>query len=489
MGERIGRYELVRKIATGGMADVFLATQWGDGGFVRDVIVKRMHAHLAERREMVEDFANEAALLAELRLPGIAAVHEFQFAEDGHWWLVMERMHGPTLAAVQDAEISLGRTCPLAVGISVCIALAELLHELHEWQDETGENLGIVHGDLTPGNVVIRRDGRIALLDFGIAGGTEHRRQRQGEKHGIRGTLGYIAPETVAQTTLPDPRADVFSAGVLLFELTTGERLFPGDGLEFVNAVLETDAPSPKDRVAGYPSALATVVLDALARHRDARTPNAGLLASALTHFAQSKGIAVGRRVLADYVEARFPFAEEQPTERGAPPSDVHPLPPAILTPTDISRLSEAEHDDLLGDLDLFVPEANFTTLPPMPLDSTSTRSSSSSLKAERESAATLQAMPAPTDPATVPAPPQGEVEDLDVGIDWLALGSSTPESPTPTPSEEPTASRAPSVVPTHTQTRARRRDSSDGGKLPAARTSSNPPDSDGFYIYVAEDE
>lgn len=473
MGERIGRYELVRKIATGGMADVFLAFQWGDGGFVRDVVVKRMHAHLAERREMVEDFANEASLLAALRMPGIPAAHEFRFAEDGHWWLVMERMRGPTLAAVQGEEIALGRTCPLAVGISIVIALAELLHELHEWRDGTDEHAGIVHGDLTPGNVVIRRDGHVALLDFGIAGDTTHRRRRHGDAHGIRGTLGYIAPETVAQNTLPDHRADVFAAAVLLFELTTAQRLFPGDGLEFVNAVLDNDAPSPKDRVAGYPSALASIVLAALARDRDTRTATAGALATALSQFAEAKGIAVGRRVLADYVEARFPLADEEGLERGAPPPEVYPLPRAQQTDTDISRLSEEEHDDLLGDLDIFAPEESFRTLPPL---APSSSSMTARVKADRESAATLPAMPTPYDPATMPAPPP---EDIDVDVDW----------PAPSAKEPSATAAAPSVVPTQTQTRAKRRDSTTEGKLPKERVSSNPPDSDGFYIYVAEDE
>ncbi|MEM1413987.1 MAG: protein kinase [Myxococcota bacterium] len=315
MGELLDRFELVRKIATGGMADVWLARQWGDGGFVREVVLKRLHGHLAEQDGPRGDFENEAWLLATLSHPGIPRIHDFRREPDGRWYIAMERIPGPTLREVMDA----GGPLPAEQAVAIVAGLADVLDEIHEHRDpETGEHLGIVHGDLTPANVILRRDGRVALLDFGIAGTAAYRHARgaEGASAGMRGTFGYLSPEAVRGGGLVDHRADLFVAGVLLYELLTGAPPFPKDGVAFVNAVVEDEARPPREHREQLPPALDLLVLELLEKAPTQRPASAGELRDRLRAIDHA-----GRDALRRAVDALLPA------------SDVPASPPAVRPP------------------------------------------------------------------------------------------------------------------------------------------------------------
>lgn len=359
MTDLLGRFELVEKIATGGMGDVYLAYQWGDGGFVRPAVVKRLHQHLSEGAGALDDFRNEAELLGLLAHPGIPHVYDFRF-ESGRWYVAMEFLRGPTLGAVRRAELGAGRAMPWDAALNVALQLCDILGYVHERRDDrSGELLGIVHGDLSPDNVLLGRDGQVRLLDFGIAGGEEHRqRQRQREK-AIRGTLGYIAPEVIAEDQPVDARADVFALGVLIYEMTTGQRLFPGDGLNYVNAVLERSPTPPGELREHYPRELGALLARALSRDVDERPADMQALYGALEAVARARDLSVAKSIVRDYAEGLVPARDDRrlvPRER--PQGLVTQALPTVAAVNDPTKLSAQERAEILAGLsDFLLPE------------------------------------------------------------------------------------------------------------------------------------
>lgn len=350
--EVLGRYELVRKLATGGMADVFLARQWGDGGFHRPVLVKRMHAHLAENPVTVHDFRNEALLMAELAHPGIPAIFDFRF--DGSWLLAMEYVPGPTLGACRKHAAELGQSIPWSAVLNLMIGLCDVLSFVHERRDAAGDLRGIVHGDLGPENVIVGRDGRVRLIDFGIAGDRAHRETQREHVKGMRGTMGYVAPECVSGA-LGDARSDQFVVGVLLHELSTGKRVFPEDQMHFLDAVKNRAVPKPSERRPKYPAAIEAIVMRAMARDPAKRFESVHVLGEAL------RGIAVRSKVpLRPEVLSRYAAIVSAPdADPALPGRDAAPMPtvaaPGLPEIIDEGALSKAEHEEILADLDEFL--------------------------------------------------------------------------------------------------------------------------------------
>jgi serine/threonine protein kinase len=146
---KIGRYELLHKIAAGGMAEVYLARQWGQGGFFRDVVIKRLFPHFAEHEHAVRMFQDEARLLAELSHPDIPQVYDLGHA-DGHWYLAMEHVNGVTLTDLCRMATKLQRPMPLPVAIGIVSQVCMALHHAHEKRDREGRALKVVHRDVTP---------------------------------------------------------------------------------------------------------------------------------------------------------------------------------------------------------------------------------------------------------------------------------------------------------------------------------------------------
>jgi serine/threonine-protein kinase len=353
---RFGRYELLRKIAAGGMAEVFLARQWGEGGFFRDVVIKRLFRHLAEHPRALKMFQYEARLLAELSHPNIPQVFELGY-EDSTWYLAMELVDGHTVADVWRAGARAGNVMPMAVAAGVVLQAAEALHHAHERRDRGGNPLRIVHRDVTPHNAMLTRDGVAKVMDFGVA---QTAARRDTESGAVKGTFSYMAPEQVRARPL-DKRADVFALGVILYELTTGTRLYRGTDVQVMTAIVEQDAPPPSARVPGYPLDLEEIVMAALARDRQQRIPSAGHLALALEEFAVRHGLVIGVRAVGRYVQSVFPYEREREDELAMVSDDVDvadvPNRPDMQG-TDPELLGQDLDDpDLLADLDLLDPE------------------------------------------------------------------------------------------------------------------------------------
>lgn len=274
---KVGRYVVQAPIATGGMATVHLGKLLGTAGFSRDVAIKRLHPQYARDPEFVAMFLDEARLASRIGHPNVVPILDV-VAESGELFLVMELVVGESLA-------KLARTCPaglpLPIASSVVVGVLEGLHAAHEARGEEGEPLTIVHRDVSPQNVLVGSDGVARLIDFGVAKAAGNANAtRDGQ---IKGKVAYMAPEQLNAAPI-DRRADLYSVGVLLWELLTGRRYFGLVETEtaLVIRAMTTAAEPPSTIRSEVPAALDSVVLRSLEKDRDRRFSTAREMAQAL---------------------------------------------------------------------------------------------------------------------------------------------------------------------------------------------------------------
>ncbi|MFO0651583.1 MAG: serine/threonine-protein kinase [Polyangiales bacterium] len=275
---RIGRYTFVREIASGGMATVFLARA-RDGGVERDVAIKRLHPHLATEDEFVSMFFDEARLAARIRHPNVVATLEVDDLDGLS--IVMEYVDGPTLLEMARCEARRGARLPPPVVARVALDLLAGLAVAHDLRGDDGAPLELVHRDVSPHNVLVGVDGVARLTDFGIARASvrlSHTRDGQ-----MKGKIAYMAPEQVVADAC-DRRADLFAAGVVLWELFSGRRLFAGSSdAQILYALLQGQIPSVRSVVPDLPEGLDATLAKALSRDPDARWSSAAEFAAALS--------------------------------------------------------------------------------------------------------------------------------------------------------------------------------------------------------------
>jgi serine/threonine-protein kinase len=308
---RLGRYELTLRLATGGMAEVFLARQVGLGGFEKTVAVKRILPHLASSPEVVQMFLDEAQLAARLDHPHITHIYDFGSA-GGLPYLAMELVPGEDLAEIARMAAQRGLPVPPSALATLLIAACDALHYAHEMRGPTGQPLGIVHRDISPSNVLVRYDGGVKIADFGIARAeTRANRTHTGV---LKGKYAYMSPEQ-ARGEPVDRRADIWSLGVCGWELLAGRRLFARDSEPAItNAVLTARVPSPGTFRPDAPPGLADVILRALARDPAARWQTAQTMQLALEEYLSGAGTMPSKITLARYM--RHLFGAERAAER-----------------------------------------------------------------------------------------------------------------------------------------------------------------------------
>jgi hypothetical protein len=293
----VGRYVLHDEIASGGMGTVHLGRQQGGAGFFRIVAIKRLNPLLARQPEFLRMFLDEARLAGRVRHPNVVPTSDVVEA-DGEVLLVMEYVHGEPLSRLMRLTLERGQLPSPGIASAILSGVLYGLHAAHEATDERGEPLGVVHRDVSPQNVLVGADGVARLVDFGVAKATG-RLQTTSEGQ-IKGKLSYMPPEQI-QGQRVDRRADVYSAGVVLWEMLTGERLFMGENQgNTVQRVLLGDAPPPSRKVAGLPIAIDDVVLRALSREPSDRFSSAREMCSALLEACPS----APPHVVGEWVEA-----------------------------------------------------------------------------------------------------------------------------------------------------------------------------------------
>lgn len=290
----VGRYRVYAELASGGMATVHLGCLLGPAGFSKLVAIKCLHEQYALESDFVAMFLDEARLASSIHHPNVVASLDV-VAEQGELLVVMEYVHGETLAALLRLSRQLAAPPPLSVVTRVLSDALEGLHAAHV-ASLAGQCLNIVHRDVSPQNIMVGADGNTRVLDFGIAQAAL--RSHVTAAGTVKGKLAYMSPEQVLGEGV-DARTDVFAAGVVLWEALTGRRLFfAADSRDVVSLVLTSTVPAPSSVVPGLPAALDAVVLQALARDREQRYPTAHAFAEALRR-ASPEG---SRSEVADWV-------------------------------------------------------------------------------------------------------------------------------------------------------------------------------------------
>jgi serine/threonine protein kinase len=270
-GLTLGRYTLHAEIASGGMATVYLGRLNGPVGFGRTVAIKRLHPMYARDPEFVKMFLDEARLCARIQHPNVVPTLDV-VADAGEPFLVLDFVNGESVSALARAVRGAGTRIPSVVLASVIVGALRGLDAAHEARDERGEPLGIVHRDISPQNIMVGADGVARLLDFGVA---KARARSTTTRDGhIKGKIAYMAPEQIAGEV--SRRSDIYSAGVVLWELLAGRRLFEADTeLQAMALVQKSEIPPPSDFADGIPGELDRICARALARDPSGRYASA----------------------------------------------------------------------------------------------------------------------------------------------------------------------------------------------------------------------
>ncbi len=313
-GTKLGRYTLVEHLATGGMAEIFLATDEAEGAFRKELVLKILQPRWAEHPAVVDMFLGEARIAAVLNHPNIVDIYGVA-SEEGMHYIAMEYIRGKTLTEFARRAIEVSQLLYLDIGAHVVGEVAAALAYMNEAPDDNGQPMHVVHRDVSPTNIIIGTSGQVKLIDFGIA--------RQGtaikDEPGIRpGKASYMSPEQ-AQGIPLDGRSDIFSLGTILYEITVGRRLWRGSRENAVRRIVE-EKPAPPTYVRhDYPGDLEMIVMRALEKKPEDRYQSAQEFANALQYFLQDSGARMrSHHQLARYLRELYsPEAEAQITEDG----------------------------------------------------------------------------------------------------------------------------------------------------------------------------
>lgn len=298
--QRVDRYELLGEIASGGMATVYLARLTGMGGFQRFVAMKRLHPHLASEKEFVEMFLDEARIAARIHHPNVVPILEVGASQLGYY-LVMEYIEGDTLARLLARAASSGKRLPVSIALRIAIDMLSGLHAAHELHDDQNQPVNLVHRDVSPQNVLVGQDGIARITDFGVARAASRlNATRAGQ---LKGKIAYMAPEQAAGAELLDRRADVFSAGVVIWESLAQKRLFKAENeAATLSRVIAEPVPELSQIAPMVSAEVSGVVMRALDRDPDKRFPSCAAFADALEAAAALGDKVATPRDLANYV-------------------------------------------------------------------------------------------------------------------------------------------------------------------------------------------
>jgi serine/threonine-protein kinase len=293
-----GKYEKIRRIAQGGMGEVFLARQ--TGVLDRLAILKSLRADLASEREFVDQFLDEARVAATLNHPNIVSIYDVG-EWNGTYYIAMEYVPGEDLSKLWYAAAKAGVGLPFQVSVRICCDAALGLDHAHKARDMRGRPLNIVHRDVSPQNIMVRGDGVVKLVDFGIAKAANKSSRTQAGM--VKGKLQYMSPEQVRGEAL-DGRSDQFSLGVVLWEMCTGRRLFKADTeINTLQKILQAPIPKPSEHVPGFPPELEATILRMLQRDVDKRFKTLGDAATELKAYLDRSALTGGDTTVASFVQ------------------------------------------------------------------------------------------------------------------------------------------------------------------------------------------
>jgi serine/threonine-protein kinase len=299
----LGKYRLIAELGHGGMADVYLAVAQGLGGFNKLLVLKQLRPALVDDSEFLTMFLDEARLAARLSHPNV--VHTYEVGRDGsRYFIAMEYLEGqPLNRIVRRAERAGG--LPPDLYLTILVHALSGLHYAHELKDYDGTPLKVVHRDLTPHNIFVTYSGEVKLVDFGIAKALDSTAETRAGV--LKGKLAYMSPEQ-ARSEVVDRRADIFSAGVMVWEAISRKRMWPAlEGVAILQQLVTGDVPSIDEAAPSASDRVRRIVHRALAVSREDRFSSAADLQTAIEGYLSDRGAHYSQREIGEFVAGLFP--------------------------------------------------------------------------------------------------------------------------------------------------------------------------------------
>ena len=313
-GEMFGRYMLLDRVAAGGMAEVWRAKISGSDDFQRIIAIKKILPHVAEDQDFISMFRDEAKITVQLQHSNIGQVMDFNKVGDVYY-IAMEYIPGKDLKTIWNYQRKIAQT-PLDIGLAcyICQQMADGLDYAHRKVDHLGQELIIVHRDVSPQNVLVSWDGEVKVIDFGIAKAAGKSGRTQAGV--LKGKFGYMAPEQIRGVPL-DGRADVFALGVVLYEMLCGKRAFQAKSdFALLEKVRKVQIAPPRQVNPQIPQELEQIIMKALAKNRDERYRWASDLSQDLQRFLLMNGKPPSRYELAEFLKIIFPTEHQEERQR-----------------------------------------------------------------------------------------------------------------------------------------------------------------------------
>jgi len=307
-GSASSQYDLLARLAAGGMAEIFLARANSLAGFERYVVLKRIRPEKGDDARWVAMFLDEARLAAQLQHPNIAQVFDLGRIGDEYFY-TMEYVHGEDVLDILARTVEINQKMPVQVALAIIAHACGGLAHAHERCAPDGRPLGIVHRDITPSNLMVSYEGTVKLVDFGVA--KARFRSTETQAGTIMGKVAYLSPEQCTTGAI-DHRSDLFSLGIVLYEMLTGTRGFKRDNdYDTLRAVANDQPRPPSAIVAGLPRGLDEIVLRALAKNPAQRFPTAHAMLDAIEQCAEAANISITSNVLRRYMRDLYGTREE----------------------------------------------------------------------------------------------------------------------------------------------------------------------------------
>ena len=300
---RFGKYYLLERISVGGMAEIYKAKAFGVEGFERLLAVKKILASIAENDDFIDMFIDEAKIAGQLNHPNIAQIFDLGKVDDSYF-IALEYISGKDLKAMFQRSRRIGEEIDIPQICFIAMKVCEGLAHAHEKTDSQGEDLNIVHRDVSPQNILISYEGEVKIIDFGVAKAKGKTSQTQVGM--LKGKFSYMSPEQVRGHHI-DHRSDIFSLGIVLYEMLTLERLFRGESdFDTLEKIRKVEISPPSLYNPNIPDQLEEIVLKALSKDPDDRFQSAYKFAEALESFMRDEDYYFTNKDLANYMKGAF---------------------------------------------------------------------------------------------------------------------------------------------------------------------------------------